>query len=174
MYRTVMAAAVSALAAGLTLSVSAASRPGSADASTSPAPTSSPTPAPSPTPDPSPTPSPSPSPTPPGGPVADPFAGTSAVGALFTVAKRGMRHFCTAAVVHSPKGDLVITAAHCLQGRRLGRKGNVIFVPGYHDGKFPKGRWAVMSEIVDSKWRKHKGRERRCGVLGRWPAWPQD
>ena len=154
MHRTVAVAAVSVLAASLTLTVSAAGRPGGTDASTSPGVTS-PTPAPSPTPDPSPTPSPSRSTTP-SAPVADPFAGTSAVGALFTVAKRGMRHFCTAAVVHSPKGDLVITAAHCLQGRRLGPGGNVIFVPGYHDGKFPKGRWAVMSEIVDSKWRKHK------------------
>jgi V8-like Glu-specific endopeptidase len=86
--------------------------------------------------------------------VAKPFGGMSAVGALFTVSRGKLRHFCTAAVVRSPRGNLVITAAHCLLHKRLGPHGNVTFAPGYHDGKFPNGRWVVMSQFVDSKWRR--------------------
>jgi V8-like Glu-specific endopeptidase len=84
------------------------------------------------------------------------FLGTPAVGALFTVRDGKLRqHFCTAAVVTSPRRDLAITAAHCLLRRRLGSRGDVSFAPGYHDGKFPDGVWTVMSEIVDSSWSRH-------------------
>jgi V8-like Glu-specific endopeptidase len=89
-------------------------------------------------------------------PVATPFPGMSAVGALFVTRRGRLHHFCTATVVLSPRENLAITAAHCLLGRRLGPEGNVTFAPGYHDGKFPKGRWTVMSEIVDSNWQKHR------------------
>jgi V8-like Glu-specific endopeptidase len=87
-------------------------------------------------------------------PTATAFGGTRAVGALFQDSGGHLWHFCTAAVVHSPRGDLVITAAHCLTGRKLGPKGDVFFAPGYVSGHFPKGRWKVMSSIVDTKWRK--------------------
>ena len=57
------------------------------------------------------------------------FAGTPAVGALFTAsAGRLGQHFCTASVVDSPAGDLLITAAHCVTGT----SGTIEFVPGYH------------------------------------------
>jgi V8-like Glu-specific endopeptidase len=104
-----------------------------------------------PTPTPAPTPSASTSPA----PVATSFAGTTAVGALFAVTKNGVRHFCTAAVVHSPHGNVVITAAHCLRGRNIGPKGDVFFEPGYHAGTSPKGRWTVMAEFVDRSWQKN-------------------
>src|SRR5262249_44476971 len=45
------------------------------------------------------------------------FAGTPAVGALFTTSGRNDllgSHFCTASVVDSPHRDLVLTAAHCV------------------------------------------------------------
>jgi len=87
-------------------------------------------------------------------PDAVTFAGTPAVGALFAVTSIGLRHFCTAAVVRSAPGNLVITAAHCLEGRHIGPHGNVIFAPGYHDGRFPHGRWMVMSAIEDGDWRR--------------------
>jgi V8-like Glu-specific endopeptidase len=71
--------------------------------------------------------------------------------------KRGkLEHFCTAAVVQSPHGDLAITAAHCMQGRRLGSNSTVTFAPGYHDGKFPYGQWVVRSEFVDANWKRHQ------------------
>jgi V8-like Glu-specific endopeptidase len=98
--------------------------------------------------------SPSPSLSP--SPNAVSFNGTAAVGALFLTTNGKLHHFCTAAVVPSPGGNLVITAAHCVRGRKLGSSGGVIFAPGYHNGVFPYGRWTVMSEFVDSAWQKHQ------------------
>jgi V8-like Glu-specific endopeptidase len=89
-------------------------------------------------------------------PTAVAFSGTAAVGALFTVKRGKLVHFCTASVVHSRHGDLAITAAHCMQSRRLGSHSTVTFAPGYHDGKFPFGRWLVRSEFVDVNWKRHQ------------------
>jgi V8-like Glu-specific endopeptidase len=79
-----------------------------------------------------------------------PFNGTAAVGALFTRSggKLGA-HFCTASVVSSPAGNLLITAAHCMQGKSVG---NVVFAPGYHNGRFRYGIWVVTAIYVDSAW----------------------
>jgi V8-like Glu-specific endopeptidase len=79
------------------------------------------------------------------------FDGTPAVGALFTVSRGQLRtHFCTASVVDSPRGDLVITAAHCVSGRAPGR---IAFVPGYRDGLAPYGVWLTTEVLSDSAWR---------------------
>jgi V8-like Glu-specific endopeptidase len=88
--------------------------------------------------------------------VATAFDGTPAVGALFTVKDGKPVHFCTAAVVQSPHEDLVITAAHCMQGRQLGSDSTVTFAPGYYDGNFPYGQWLVRQEFVDSNWKKYQ------------------
>ena len=88
--------------------------------------------------------------------MATSFKGTPAVGALFTVKHGRLLHFCTAAVVQSRQANLAITAAHCMEGLRLGPKTTVMFAPGYRDGKFPYGRWIVRSEFVDRKWRLHQ------------------
>jgi len=77
------------------------------------------------------------------------FAGTPAVGALFTTsAGRLGQHFCTASVVDSPAGDLVITAAHCVTGA----SGTIEFVPGYDRGNQPYGVWTVTKVYVDQAW----------------------
>ena len=81
---------------------------------------------------------------------AQDFAGTPAVGALFTmVAGKLGQHFCTASVVNSPHSDLVITAAHCVTGV----SGDIAFVPGYHDGATPYGVWTVTKIYADQSWR---------------------
>jgi V8-like Glu-specific endopeptidase len=82
-----------------------------------------------------------------------PFNGTAAVGALFTRSggKLGA-HFCTASVVSSPAGNLLITAAHCMQGKSLSPVGSIVFAPGYHNGRFPHGLWVVRAVYVDSAW----------------------
>jgi V8-like Glu-specific endopeptidase len=82
-----------------------------------------------------------------------PVNGTTAVGALFTRsgAKLGA-HFCTASVVSSPAGNLLITAAHCMQGKSLGPATGIAFAPGYHNGRFPHGIWVVRAVYVDSAW----------------------
>ncbi|OAP22554.1 MULTISPECIES: serine protease [Amycolatopsis] len=68
-----------------------------------------------------------------------------AVGALFS----GGNHFCSASVVHSPAGDLLLTAAHCIGGDVSG----VTFKPGYHDGIAPYGTWQVTAAITADGWK---------------------
>jgi V8-like Glu-specific endopeptidase len=78
------------------------------------------------------------------------FAGTPAVGALFAVSGGALgKHFCSASVVDSPGGDLVITAAHCVTSRA---PGSIAFVPGYAAGHQPYGRWRVKRVIADGDW----------------------
>jgi V8-like Glu-specific endopeptidase len=78
------------------------------------------------------------------------FNGTPAVGALFTVSGGQLRrHFCTASVVDSPAGDLVITAAHCVGGMAPGQ---IAFVPGYRSGAAPYGVWLTSAALSDSAW----------------------
>jgi len=77
------------------------------------------------------------------------FAGTPAVGALFTTSSGRLgQHFCTASVVDSPDGDLAITAAHCVTGI----SGTIAFVPGYDNGNKPYGVWTVTKVYVDQAW----------------------
>jgi V8-like Glu-specific endopeptidase len=92
-----------------------------------------------------------------------PFEGTPAVGALFQVTPGGFgRHFCTAAVVASPVKDLVITAAHCVYGKR---PGDVAFVPGYRNGSHPYGTWIVRRIVVDAGWRAWRNPNRDVAFL---------
>ena len=77
------------------------------------------------------------------------FTGSPQVGALFTTSAGQLnQHFCTASVVHSPSGDLAITAAHCVSGAT----GTLDFVPGYNQGREPYGVWTVTKIYVDQAW----------------------
>ncbi len=74
------------------------------------------------------------------------------VGALFDHSPSG-NHFCTASVVDSPGHDLLITAAHCINGGKGGGYNqDVVFIPGYHDGAAPSGVWTPSKLIVDPRW----------------------
>lgn len=75
------------------------------------------------------------------------FTGTPTVGALFGSATSA-KHFCTASVVSSPHGDVLITAAHCAQGTTKGWS----FAPGFHHGVSPYGRWRVTGVYLDPQW----------------------
>jgi hypothetical protein len=80
---------------------------------------------------------------------AQAFSGTPAVGALFTTSDGRLgQHFCTASVVNSPHGDLVISAAHCAAGAA----GKTVFIPGYHNGVIPYGVWHVTKVYTDKAW----------------------
>src|ERR1019366_1525767 len=84
--------------------------------------------------------------------TADPSAGNPAVGALFSMSGAQVgAHFCTASVVDSPAGDLLVTAAHCLQGYSDSTPVGLAFVPGYN-GTAPYGVWTVTRIFVDSAW----------------------
>lgn len=80
------------------------------------------------------------------------FPGVAAIGALFTADPRTGQlgqHFCTASVVHSPQGDLAVSAAHCVTGQ----PGPLVFVPGYDNGAEPYGRWRVTGVFTPQAWK---------------------
>jgi hypothetical protein len=79
--------------------------------------------------------------------TASRFDGVPTVGALFLPAS-SRAHNCTASVVDSPKGDLLITAAHCLSGTAVGDG----FAPEYHDGTEPFGMWKVTAAYGSPSW----------------------
>ncbi|MFJ1758308.1 trypsin-like serine peptidase [Kitasatospora sp. NPDC088134] len=78
------------------------------------------------------------------GPAAD------RVGQLFLDGLDGPR-FCTASVVHSGGGSLLITAAHCVAPHGVPVSG-LVFAPGYRDGRAPHGSWPITGVKVDPRW----------------------
>ena len=74
------------------------------------------------------------------------------VGALFERDASG-EHFCTASVVASPGKDLLITAAHCINGGKgSGYKKDIVFIPAYRDGDAPFGVWTPQRLLVGPQW----------------------
>ncbi|MFJ8386498.1 trypsin-like serine peptidase [Streptomyces sp. NPDC094438] len=66
----------------------------------------------------------------------------SAVGVFL---RPGGKKSCTAGVVDSRHGDLLVTAAHCLP------LDGASFAPGYHDGTAPHGEWPVLAALPDPR-----------------------
>jgi V8-like Glu-specific endopeptidase len=74
------------------------------------------------------------------------------VGGLF-VRDGGDTHFCTASVVASPGRDVLITAAHCINtGKGGGYRQDIVFIPGYRDGRAPFGIWTPKRLLVAPQW----------------------
>ena len=74
------------------------------------------------------------------------------VGALFVRAD-STDHFCTASVVASPAKDLLITAAHCINGGDgSGYTQDIVFIPDYSDGNAPYGTWTTERLLVAPQW----------------------
>jgi V8-like Glu-specific endopeptidase len=89
--------------------------------------------------------------TPPKGtPTGVEFSGVKTVGALFYTTG-SKNHYCTASVVDSAHGDLLITAAHCVYHTSFAA--NIAYVPDYHSGTRPYGAWTITSIIISSRWR---------------------
>ncbi|MFD4246304.1 trypsin-like serine peptidase [Streptomyces sp. NPDC058525] len=82
---------------------------------------------------------------------ARPAPAEPAIGALFSPGTDGdPDHHCSAGVVHSPQGDLIVTAAHCVYS--FGFRTNLAFAPGYRDGVAPYGVWVPTRIDVDPRW----------------------
>ncbi|MCK7627177.1 hypothetical protein MUU72_29465 [Streptomyces sp. RS10V-4] len=79
-------------------------------------------------------------------PTAEHFEGVPSVGVLFSVDGEAREHHCTASVVHSPHGNLILTAGHCNPGARAA------FVPQYRSGEDdqPYGVWAIEDSYAYS------------------------
>jgi V8-like Glu-specific endopeptidase len=75
------------------------------------------------------------------------------VGALFEHGPSG-NHFCTASVVSSHGQNLLITAAHCINGGKgsSGYDSDIVFIPDYRDGQEPFGVWTPAKLIVAPQW----------------------
>lgn len=84
-------------------------------------------------------------------PIAKPFGGTAVAGVLYKTDSGVSSHFCSASVVHSAAGNLVITAAHCVYSD--GPKSDIAFAPGFHNGTLPYGSWAVTKVVVSQRWK---------------------
>ncbi|MGW7436383.1 trypsin-like serine peptidase [Streptomyces sp. NPDC054849] len=82
---------------------------------------------------------------------ARPAPAEPAIGALFSPGTDGdSDHHCSGVVVHSPGGDLIATAAHCVHSG--GFRTNLAFAPGYRDGVAPYGIWVPTRIDVDPRW----------------------
>ncbi|MFJ3215521.1 trypsin-like serine protease [Kitasatospora sp. NPDC086801] len=90
--------------------------------------------------------------------AATPEAAT--VGALFSGTVAAGNHFCTASVLHSPGGNLLLTAAHCLSSA-----GGVTFVPGYRDGSAPYGSWQVTAVHTTTGWSQKGDQDEDFAIL---------
>jgi V8-like Glu-specific endopeptidase len=74
------------------------------------------------------------------------------VGALFGSDRSGA-HFCTASVVDSPAGNVLITAAHCINpGTGGASRSNIVFIPDYVNGRSPHGVWTPERFVMDPRW----------------------
>jgi len=82
-----------------------------------------------------------------GMPTAHSSNGVPQIGALYA-SSHATQHMCTASVVHSPHGNTLITAAHCIAGGGAG----MVFAPGQHGAHTPDGRWTVTAAYVESRW----------------------
>ncbi|QNK79858.1 serine protease [Nakamurella sp. PAMC28650] len=95
-----------------------------------------------------------------GYPTAVDVGSMAAVGPLFFDGLDN-DHGCTASVIASPSHDLVITAAHCIQGTGSG----VLFAPGYLNGATPYGVWSVDRVYVDPLWKSSGNTQHDYAIL---------
>jgi Trypsin len=85
------------------------------------------------------------SPTPPAPASAVPVKPDPRVGAIFLGA--GTLHSCSGAVLDSPRGDLILTAAHC-----LAEGVDTTFVAGCNNAAEAEQLWKVDAVYLDRRW----------------------
>jgi hypothetical protein len=78
-------------------------------------------------------------------PTAEPVSPDPRVGAVFL--GDTTMHVCTAGVLNSPSGNLILTAAHCLAGGTA-----ATFVAGFDNQAEPQNVWHVDAVYLDPRW----------------------
>jgi V8-like Glu-specific endopeptidase len=89
------------------------------------------------------------------------FAGVPTVGALFVPGGYPTLHTCTASVIRTKAGDVIMTAAHCISGTGAG----YTFAPGYRNGRTPYGVWDVSAAFGAPGWINHQDARRDYAFL---------
>ncbi|MFD3758740.1 trypsin-like serine peptidase [Streptomyces sp. NPDC058622] len=104
---------------------------------------------------------------------ARPVPASPSIGALFSPGDdTDPDHHCSAVVVHSPGGDLIATAAHCVYGG--GFRTNLAFAPGYRDGAAPYGVWVPTRIDVDPRWAEDQDPDHDLAFVHlRRPGYPE-
>jgi Trypsin-like peptidase domain len=77
--------------------------------------------------------------------TADPVRPDPRIGAIFLGGYS--MHTCTASVVHSTNGDLIITAAHCMADGV-----ETYFAPGFAETVDPRDMWHIDAVYLDPRW----------------------
>jgi hypothetical protein len=91
------------------------------------------------------------------------FTGSAMIGPL--LAADSDAHSCTASVVDSPGHNLIMTAAHCVQGTGAGMR----FIPKYQQSSAPYGAWVVHAVYVDPQWQTNQNPLRDWAFLAVTP-----
>jgi hypothetical protein len=94
-------------------------------------------------------------------PEAQHFAGVPTVGPLFLPGAYPGFHSCTAGVVRSTAGNVIVTAAHCVTGTGVGYR----FAPGYDNGATPYGVWSVTGAYGAPAWMSRQDPHRDWAFL---------
>ncbi|MEV0116055.1 trypsin-like peptidase domain-containing protein [Streptomyces sp. NPDC050844] len=78
------------------------------------------------------------------------------VGRLFFTNEQGQDSYCTATAVRSRNHSAVMTAGHCVQlpASPGNHYSNMVFVPGYGEGKRPYGVFAVRASVLPRSWER--------------------
>jgi V8-like Glu-specific endopeptidase len=76
---------------------------------------------------------------------------THTVGRVFFI-YQGSAASCSGDAVTSANKSTVITAGHCVKLDGKWHK-NWVFVPGYHNGKAPYGKWTAMRTLTTPQWK---------------------
>jgi V8-like Glu-specific endopeptidase len=65
---------------------------------------------------------------------------------------------CSGSVIHSPQGDIVLTAGHCVIDPETGAVARrIVFLPGYREGEMPFGVFAASSFVTTPEWSSTAG-----------------
>lgn len=78
------------------------------------------------------------------------FNGIPTVGVLYS-GSDPKSHHCSASVIQSKVGNVILTAGHCIGGSGKGQR----FAPGYHDGETPYGTYPVTGAYVHPLYNKN-------------------
>ncbi|MEU4211039.1 peptidase [Streptomyces sp. NPDC026206] len=62
---------------------------------------------------------------------------------------------CSGNAVTSKNGSTVLTAGHCVKYQGSWHT-NWVFVPGYHDGQSPHGRWTATKTMTTPQWSENE------------------